>query len=191
MRYLFLAFFILFTNNISLLADSQGGRQTSDYAIKGYKIGESLLDHHSKNEIKKNRVDWYDDLGDREFTASSFSDSKGSIQILYQVNDDEYIIQRIDSTVVMSYGACKKKMKTEIEVLKKFFINARFDSIYTNKHWADKSGKSKYTQIDIFLKSGDMVNVSCTDWSNKVNWRDNYRVNIQTKIAWEWLIANT
>lgn len=175
----------------ALLFADQGGRQAADYAIKGYKLGESLLDHHSKNEIKKNRVDWYDDVGDGEFTASDFSNSKGSIQITYQVNDDEYIIQRIDNTVVMSYGACKKKMKTEIEVLKKIFINARFDSIYTNTHWADKSGKSKYTQIDIFLKSEDIVNVSCTDWSNKVNWRDHYRVNIGTKIVSEWLISNT
>ena len=59
----------------TLLFADQGGRQVANYAIKGYKIGESLLDHHSKNEIKKNTVDWYDDFEDREFTASDFSNS--------------------------------------------------------------------------------------------------------------------
>ena len=67
MRYLFLIFFILFSTNIYLIADSQGGRQNSDFTVSGIKLGDKLINHFTLNEIESartyeypNKKDYYD-----------------------------------------------------------------------------------------------------------------------------------
>ena len=57
MKYLFFLFIILFSNNIPLLADSQGGRQIAGYDIEDFRLGDSLLDKYSESFIEDHIID--------------------------------------------------------------------------------------------------------------------------------------
>ena len=184
MKYiLILTLFLLSAN--SSISDSKGGRQIANYEIEGFRLGDSLLDTYSEREIKINRQDWYDDLG--TYTVSAFNRGKLDLQFLYKINDKKYILQGIDSAEVMSYSKCKKKIIEEKKILRELFPNAIEESYGPVKHWADSSNKSIHNGIVFTLKSNDLVELQCIDWSSNVNWEDNYRIRIWEEKANQWL----
>ena len=60
------------------------------------------------------------------------------------------------------------------------FKNSQKEDYKTN-HAADKSGKSKTDNTQYTFKSGGHSRVTCTDWSNNMNYVDKLTVSVVTK----------
>ena len=74
------------------------------------------------------------------------------------------------------------------------FENTKKD-VRKNKHNADKSGKSTTSQINFWLKSGEIVSIELIDWSEKITnekgWTDNVAVILYTSDFAQWLINDS
>ena len=182
--YLFLIFFSFQTPS---WADD-----IRDFQIEGMSVGDSLLDYFSEEVIKKGKQNYYKDNEFSTFELVHLPESKiyDGLQALYKTKDKKYIIYSISGAVdcINDFTVCKKAWEKIVpDLVELFEDDAVINDIGTYNHSADKSGKSKVTQIDFDFNSGDRVNVEMTDWSKKIGYIDNLRVNIDTKEIVEWL----
>ena len=162
-----------------------------DFQIEGMSIGDSLLDYFSKSEIKKGKKNYFKD---NEFSVFEIelSDSKiyDGFQALYKTKDNRYIIYSMLGVLDCrnDFTVCKKKWKKIIPELIEFFKNdTNISDVENYNHRADKSGKSKVTQINFIFNSGDEASVQMTDWSKKTGYWDSLRISLETKEVIEWL----
>ena len=161
-----------------------------DFQIEGMSIGDSLLDYFSKSKIKNNEQEYY---SNNEFVPvyiedeSKFIDYSG-VQFHYKRSDKNFKIAGIEGILWFenNIDACYKKMKEIDKELKNLFSKTERVSKENKSHAQDKSGKSKFTSIDYFLKSGDAFNITCTDWTTKMGYRDNLRVALYTEELLTW-----
>ena len=168
----------------------------SDFEIEGMSIGDSLLDYFSEEKIKKGKKNYYKDNEFSTFELVHLPESKiyDGLQALYKTKDKKYIIYSITGTLdcINDFTVCKKAWKKIVLDLVELFKNdAVINDRGTYNHPADESGKSKVTEIRFEFNSGDRATVEMTDWSKKIGYYDNIRVNIDTKEIAEWLYNNT
>ena len=75
--------------------------------------------------------------------------------------------------------------------ISELFENVEIKNSGFQNHPADKTGKSKTTDIYFDFKSGDAAKVSCFDWSEKMtkkfSYGDHLRVAIANNELSEWL----
>ena len=103
----------------------------------------------------------------------------------YKTKDKKYIIYSITGTLdcINDFTVCKKAWKKIVLDLVELFKNdAVINDRRTYNHPADESGKSKVTEIRFEFNSGDRATVEMTDWSKKIGYYDNIRVNIDNCI---------
>ena len=187
MKRLSLYFFLIF---FTLQTPSQAD-DIRDFQIEGMSIGDSLLNYYSESQIKKGKKNYFKD---NEFSVFEIelSDSKiyDGFQALYKAKDNRYIIYSMLGVVDCrnDFTVCKKKWKKIVPELIEFFKNdTNISDVENYNHQADKSGKSKVTQINFIFNSGDKASVQMTDWSKKTGYWDSLRISLQTKEALEWL----
>ena len=149
-----------------------------DFEIEGMSIGDSLLDHFNKNEIKNSKVDWYQHLEKDKFITTVLSSSDFMKYEYVDVNtkygDNNYIIDTMSASIYFG----KDKFISDINecYIKQNDISKEFTNIFKNskregpikfKHLgADPSGKSTYTDIYFYLNDGYTVLISCYDFSD-------------------------
>ena len=186
MKKLLAILVLVFTLQTPSLADD-----IRDFQIEGMSVGDSLLDYFSKSEIKKGKKNYFKD---NEFSifelALPESKTYDGFQALYKTKDKRYIIHSMLGVVDCrnDFTVCKKKWEEIVPELIEFFKNdTNISDVETYNHKADKSGKSKVTQIDFNFNSGDAASVGMTDWSKKTGYWDSLRISLQTKEALEWL----
>ena len=63
------------------------------------------------------------------------------------------------------------------DILKNIIIKKEI--VDRQKHGADKTGESTIEGIHFVLNSGDNLFVYCTDWSDKLDYIDNLKVQIR------------
>ena len=175
---------------------SSWANDISDFEIEGMSIGDSLLDYFSEEKIKKAKRNYYKDNEFSTFELVHFPESKiyDGLQALYKTKDKKYIIYSITGTLdcINDFTVCKKAWKKIVlDLVELFKDDAVINDRGTYNHPADESGKSKVTEIRFEFNSGDRVTVEMTDWSKKIGYYDNIRVNIDTKEIAEWLYNNT
>ena len=186
MRYLFLTFFIVFTNNISLLADSQGGRQSNSINIDGISLNDSMLDFFSLSEIKEAIRDTElsypnsDKFYDVSFESSD--EEFDQITVSFKKNDNKYKVYHLDGLKICdTQRECKKIYNDQVNAIRKLMPNAKedeYDFIYPKD--IDPSGKSIAYVIDFLLASKDTIRVYNIDWSSNVDYGDNVRLAISS-----------
>ncbi len=154
-------FLILFSLQTPSLADD-----IRDFQIEGMSVGDSLLDYFSEEVIKKGKENYYED---NEFSTFELDlpESKvyDGLQALYKTNDKKYIIYSISGAVdcINDFTVCKKAWEKIVpDLVELFGDDAVINDIGTYNHAADKSGKSKVTQLDFNFNSGDRINVEMT-----------------------------
>ena len=174
--YLFL---LLFTLQTSSWADD-----ISDFEIEGMSIGDSLLDYVSEGEITKEK---YYYPKSKKFVAfvkkvSSFKTYE-SFRVHFKDDDKKYIIKSLEGVISYKNNIedCYKKMDEIVEELSSIFKDAYKNETKTRIHPADKSGKSKFTDAQFILQSGDGVRVVCYDWGAKTKVLDTLNVDMSTK----------
>ena len=188
--YLFLILF-------SFSAPSFAG-DISDLQIEGISIGDSLLNHLSKeeivNEIESNKSTYNyltDEFGEVYLMTGNFEIYK-PLSFFVKPNDKNYIIYDIRG--VIDYDdkieQCYAKQK---EIVKEFSL--QFKNTKKKEHdfifpW-DSTGKSHVFNIQFFFNSGDVITVSCSEYEKNLkiqnNWQDGLSVAISKKEVNDWL----
>ena len=181
-----LTLFVLFFSSL-LLADD-----ISDFEIEGISIGDSLLDHFSKEEIINNkRNNWYADT-DGKFMASSFYLDKISsiyqvLTIHYKGIDRNFIVEAVSGGLFYKNNIeeCYLKQKEIAQEISKLFQN--FD--WQNAEYEDSDGK--FTSSFMNLQSNGRISIQCFDWNSIIEkekkWTDNLRLTIKSEEFARWL----
>ena len=189
--YLYL---ILFSFSTLSFADD-----ISDFQIEGMSVGDSLLDYFSKKEIQDNiNINYY---ANNKYTSVEFFELPSfeiydSVELNYKTDDKKYIIVSVAGVLFCEKNIekCNKKQKEIGLELSNMFENTKKD-VRKNKHNADKSGKSTTSQINFWLKSGEVVSIELIDWSEKITnekgWTDNVAVVLYTPDFAQWLINDS
>ena len=181
MKTLLTLFVLLFSS--SVLAED-----ISDFEIEGMSIGDSLLDYVSKKEIISHQENYFPDK-DGKFVISAFDKTFFSklydwIQVGYKSNDNNFKIHLIDGVISYSNNIkdCYYKQNTIIEDLSVLFKDAKWE----DSEFEDEDGF--FTNYYTFLKSGEIVVVSCYDWNSEMEKKyfDHLKVYISSKEFDDW-----
>ena len=187
--YLFL---ILFSFSAPSFADD-----ISDLQIEGISIGDSLLDHLSKEEIiteieRHKPIYNYltEDFGE-VYLFGKF-EIYDDLAFFVKPNDKNYIIYFVrgsllyDDKIKQCYAKQKEIVK-EFSVLYKNTRKVEETVLYPD----DPTGKSNIYYVQFIFDTGDAITVSCKDFEGnfkiKNNFVDTLSVELSKKEAEDWL----
>ena len=187
---IFLILFVLFFSS-TLVADG-----ISDFQIEGISIGDSLLEHMSENEIKKeieaNKY-VYSHLSEKFGEVYLFKDFKkyDVLSFFVKPNDKNYKIYSIRGIVeiIENEKKCSKKqndLKNEFILM---FPNAELLEGTTNVR-SDSSGKSILNEIRFRFNTGDFISINCINldenYRKKNNMSEGFNIAIRTLEVFKW-----
>ena len=171
-------FFIIFSFQTPSQADD-----IRDFQIEGMSIGDSALDYFSEAEIKNNKRNYYrnNEFSDSEITISG--ELYKSVHINYKTDDDKYIMEGISGTILYKHNVkdCYKKRDEIVKEISSVFTDTKPKNAGKVKHGQDKTGKSTLSNILFHFKAGDLIMVSCYDWSKEMKYTDHLRISFGTK----------
>jgi len=189
----FLIYLILILLNFSV---STYANDVRDFEIEGITIGDTLLDHFSKNEIKNFTITTYQNNTDEYFMLTGAEDKSqeyDSLSFHVKKNDNQYIVHSISGSLYYekNFNKCLNKKKIIVESLKSNFRNLKPNEYDYKYNW-DKKSIAYISDFD--FKNG-AVRVYCINWSEvtekKRNFTDNLSVTIQINYFTEWLNNKT
>ena len=186
--YLFL---ILFSFSASSFAED-----ISEFQIEGISIGDSLLDHLSKEEIiteiesNKPTYNYLTDEFGEVYLRGNF-DIYDRLSFFVKPKDKHYTIYSIYGSI--SYDdkleQCFAKQKEIEKEFSSTFKNAKKREITLEFEW-DPTGESVSHNIQFFFDSGDISEINCTKYKKslkiKNNWEDSLQVSIGKKEIFDW-----
>ena len=150
----------------------------SDFEIEGMSIGDSALDYFSESEIKESKQETQYPASDRyiilTFAEIDRFEVYDSVQIDYKKKDNEYVIASIMGMLsfLNDIDACYEKQKIIANEVSLLFPKAKKQEGKQKKVF-DKTGKSTSYLYEFHLSTGDVVQISCDDWSEEMNKRHN------------------
>ena len=186
--YLFLIFFSF---SVPSFADD-----ISDLQIEGISVGDSLLDHLSKEEIiteiESNKPTYNyltDDFGE-VYLYGKF-EIYDHLSFIVKPNDKNYIIYHIRGSILYDdkIKQCYAKQKEIIEEFSLLYKNTKKVE-KTSVFPFDPTGKSTNRYTEFIFDSGDVITVFCTEYEKslkiKNNWDDNLSISISKKEMYDW-----
>ena len=185
MRVLIIFFVLIFNLQSLTKADD-----ISDFEIEGMSIGDSLLDYFSKNEINQAKQDTQYPGSDRYIIITLNNLDRfeiyDSVQIDYKKNDSKYVIASLMGMLSFhdNIEDCYKKQKTIVSEIEMLFSKAKKKEGKQTKTF-DKTGESTSYLYEFHLSGGDVIQISCDDWSDKMskkhNLNDHLGVSVMSK----------
>ena len=165
-----------------------------DFEIEGMSVGDSLLNHFSKEEIVKNIDENIFKESDKKFKTTGFYRSFGNyegMQFTFKKSDSKYIIYAFTAGIFYSdFQQCKKKMKSISDDLLILFSDAEVETGTKSTFDVDKTGKS-YDVANYFDLKNGYVKISCVNWSDEITteyeWSDNLRLEVVSEEFSNWL----
>ena len=165
--------------------------------IEGIAIGDNLLDHFSKQEIKKasessvnyNYLKDPDKFIQVEFINHSSLETYDSIQVFYKNIPDEYEVFGIIGKLyfIKNIHECVSKRDQIVNELKGVLKSIDASDPEIMSHPADKSGESKVDQVTFWFNNDDLIIAECYDWSENVRYYDNLKINILKDELNQWI----
>ena len=186
--------FLIFLVFIFSLQSFSKADDISDFEIEGISIGDSALKYFNEKELKnKDDVLYYKSKTNKLFkfqTKSYRAYEKPKKFLVYEniefhlkKDDPNYIIESIAGILYFRNdieGCIKKKNQIVSEMSELFKDNKK--SVFDLEPWLDldPSGDTKTAHVFFSFKSGSYIEVSCYDWSDKINkeekWQDHLKV---------------
>ena len=165
-----------------------------DFQIEGMSIGDSLLDYYSQEEINNfQKANYYKDNEFTTIESIKMSDEKNFeyLNFSFKTNDKKYIIVNLagDIDFVDNIKNCYSKKDEIVKEISELFKNSKKRDLGTSPHEYDKTGNSVVNMFGFYLETG-LVNVSCYDWSEKLNaqnYPDTLRVVMMKEEFNTWL----
>ena len=185
-----LIFFIIFFFNFSVFADD-----IKDFDIDGISIGESLLNHSSKNLIESKNKNLYpnsDEYYAIEFNSNElkFLETYSYIGIHLKKDDKKFLIASIKGILPYkkNFEACLNQKKIIVKSIKGTLSNSK-EQKYTN-NFNNLYGMSKAYISDFKVKNG-FIRIWCTNWDKKTEnengWEDSLNVDLSNQFFLDWL----
>ena len=169
----------------------------SEYQIEGISIGDSLLDHLSKEEIiteiEKHKPEYNyltDEFGE-VYLYGKF-EIYDVLSFFVKPDDENYTIYYIAGTIQYDdkIKQCYAKQKEIVEEFSLLYKNTKKVEESGLFPW-DPTGKSTARYVDFTFNSGDVITVSCYKYEKslkiKNNWADNLSVEIKKKEQSDWM----
>tara|TARA_B100000029_G_scaffold362175_1_gene355192 strand:- start:243 stop:827 length:585 start_codon:yes stop_codon:yes gene_type:complete len=163
-----------------------------DFQIEGISIGSSLLEYYEEEEIKKEvkkslerKHQYKNNFIDVNFRPKG-DEGYENIMITIKSNDNNYTIYVVAGITFFKNDIknCYSKTNEISKEIKNMFSKKIKSKKINRKHWADKTGKSKYKGIEFKFKGGD-IDLMCYDWSKnmskKYNYWDQLMISIKSK----------
>ena len=163
-----------------------------DFQIEGMSIGESLLDYFSKEQIET--APRYDNTNTNtksdKFYEVRFKNIGNFTEMMFSLKKNDQIFKIHAVQAIEKYtnniSECYKKIDKIADEIETLFSGiTRKKSTFS--HAADKTKKSKVTEIAFTWKSGGRVTVQCYDWTKEMRYWDNLRVGIISSEFRYWL----
>ena len=167
----------------------------SDFQINGMSIGDSLLEHFDRSEIKKNSYFLEQAKGNKEFKkyGKKISGTYDKISMTFKASDQNFTTKSIQGIIWFKddINSCLKKRDEIIKELSNLFKNQKKKDYKKRAHAFDKNSYT-YDYYVIFgpgnnLNYEDYIVISCYDWSKKLQFGDHLRVAIVTKEYAQWI----
>jgi len=164
-----------------------------DFEIEGMSIGDSLLDFMSKEKIEKLKKTDYPNSKKFSRVSTNFPTmtTYEDTMIHFKTNDMKYIIHAVDGGFFYENNNikdCYKKKDNIVKDLSKLFPNLETKKRSVNHSYDNESLVDSFF---IYFENGGVIEISCTDWTDKVtkenNWVDNLAVNIYSDEFLKWL----
>jgi len=161
----------------------------SEYEIEGISIGDSLLDHLSKeeiaNEIEANKPTYNyltDDFGE-VYLFSNF-DTYDMVSFFVKPKDKHYTIYYIGGTISYDNNIkeCYIKQKEIFKELSSQFKSTREEKSTFKFPW-DPTGKSNVYTLTLNFNSGDRVSVACAEFEKNLKIQNNYSDGLTVEIS--------
>ena len=172
----------------------------SEYEIEGISIGDSLLDHLSKEEIiteiERTRPAYNhlnNDFGE-VYLYGNF-DNYDRLSFFVKPNDEKFLIYEVRGLIsyIEDLNGCHKKQNEIVEEISDLFEDAK-KSEESFKSRSDPSGKSTKDKVKFTFNSGDEIQIVCSNWEEnlriKNNWGEGVSVIISTNEVLNWLSGN-
>ena len=167
-----------------------------EFEIEGISIGDSLLDHLSKEEIiteiefNKPTYNYLNDEFGEVYLRGNF-DTYDRLSFLVKPKDKHYTIYSISGGI--SYDdkleQCFAKQKEIEKEFSSMYKNAKKRK-YSLKLTLDPTGESVTHNIEFDFDSGNGISVNCTKYKKSLKiengWRDALQVIIDTKEVADW-----
>ena len=156
-----------------------------DFQIEGISIGDSLLEHFSKNEINEalENPSYYKDKKFLEIFLNYNESKFDFLQVAFQTKDKSYKIEKIMMVKEFSdqIENCKKYKKNFINESSEFLNDAKRSDVESVSS-TDPTGNS-FSYISVFYyPSGGFFNFNCTDYGQEMldqkGWQDVFKVSI-------------
>ena len=154
-----------------------------DFQIEGISIGDSLLDYMTEKEIIDDRPYYYKDKKFAIVTCIGIDSSLyDHVQCTYKPDDKKFKIHSVEGALFFENNikGCLKKKDEIVKDISEFFVNTKKRDYGTYEHTADKSDKSTQTVFDFDFNNGDLVRVTCNDWSKEMEHTDGLQVSVTT-----------
>ena len=164
-----------------------------DFEMEGISIGDSLLDHYSKEEIS-NALQMKYSKSDK-YTKYQFkinSSKYDNISFHIKKNDPKFKIYEISGGTFFekNFSKCKKHQTNVINDLKSITQNLIEDS-YRFYYENLEDGKSFADVVDFKYSNGDLIRMWCVNWSEKVeknlNYGDNFSISLTPIKHMNWI----
>jgi hypothetical protein len=162
-----------------------------DFEIEGMSIGDSLLNHYSKNILDNINKYYYPNsktiVGLYSGVFNKNLNNYDAIQ--FSVTPDNYQIEAIAG---LNYefknkkNECYQKMEKIFNEIQSLFPNSETEKEKESPHDADLSGKSVGKIYKIYLNNG-IIRVACTDWAKEINNFDSLKISIHSKKHIDWI----
>ena len=167
-----------------------------DFQVEGISIGDSALDYFTKEEIIKNKRDFYNS---KKYSTSSIEIDKynkfETVQISYRSSDQLFKILDISGVLFMNYNECMKDIKNISLEFDQMFVNTRKVKLDTYKNNDDPYGKSKVSDAYWYFDNNDVIVLACfyvdTKWAGESNFKSEFRVSIGTDEFNKFLIEES
>ena len=181
----------IFLSIILIIINFQSLAKANDIkelTIEGMSVGESLLDHFSKKEIKlfmksPNSFTYKDNRYIAISTHASYElfsnptkddpyadtrDNYEYVGVIIDPSDKKYIIHEISAYINFpnDFKGCKKQKDEIVSSISSSFINVKVET-ETAPHQYDKSGESISYDTWFYFKNG-YVAAHCEKWSEKI-----------------------
>ncbi len=162
---IFITFFLIFF----ILQSSIKADDIRDFEIEGISIGQNLSKIMSKEEIKQNTLNYFNDTRQYYIVGMVNNLKKyDQLEFYLKTNDNTYEIRSIVAGIYSNdLDNCLKKKELIVDELDQIFVNIEKTS-GKKKHEADPKGDSFHYIDQYNLDYPTHIRVECTDFSKEV-----------------------
>ena len=153
-----------------------------DFEIDGLSIGTSILEYFSRDDIEREKAQYYKSNKFGSITFSSIDKKYDGIQVSWKTSDKDYKIVGLSGEVYQTnIDDCYKKMDEVSKELAEIF------KIKPDKKYSNPQPYGLYSYINFYFDSGNEASVSCYDYEDKFEYKDNFRISLDTKEFRKWI----